>query len=270
MAQIGDKRFNFFLLTDYNSTSMSKIKVVFFDLGSTLVYSNDPWPPFYEQADRELVGVLHRAGIEIDPSAFYIESGGFIRSYYDTHSEDNLEQTTFIVLRDVLSRKGFRNVPDPVLRTALEAMYAVTQQNWYLEEDAISTLETLKSRGYCLGLISNTSDDNNVQGILDRWGLRPFFATIVTSAALGIRKPDPRIFQVALDQIRVQPEDAAMVGDSLDADILGANQSGIYSIWITRRVQVSEESELAIQPQAVVTALYQIPDLLAEIEHDRA
>ena len=132
------------------------------------------------------------------------------------------------------------------------------------------TLETLKSRGYRLGLISNTSDDNNVQGIVDRWGLRPFFETIVTSAALGIRKPDVRIFQVALDRFRVQPEAAAMVGDTLDADVLGANQSGIYSIWVTRRVQIPEEGELAIQPQAVVTALSQIPDLLAEVENDRA
>jgi putative hydrolase of the HAD superfamily len=248
---------------------MSKIQVVFFDLGSTLVYSKDPWPPFYEQADRALVGMLYRAGIEIDPSSFFTEFGGFIRSYYDKSVADNLEQTTFTVLRDMLSRKGFRSVPEPILRAALEAMYAVTQKNWYLEEDAISTLETLKSRGYRLGLISNTSDDKNVQGIVDRWGLRPFFETIITSAALGIRKPDAHIFQVALDCFQIQPEAAAMVGDMLDADVLGANQSRIYSIWITRRIQAPEEGELAIQPQAVITALDQIPDLLVEIENDR-
>jgi HAD superfamily hydrolase (TIGR01549 family) len=248
---------------------MFKLKVVLFDLGSTLVYSKDPWSPIYEQADRALVEVLCHAGFEIDLSAFYTEFGGFIRSYYDKHNADNLEQTAFAVLRDLLSSKGFRSVPDPVLRTALEAMYAVTQQNWYLEEDAISTLETLVSRGYCLGLISNTSDDNNVQGIVDRWGLRPLFETILTSAALGIRKPDRRIFQVALDRLQVQPQAAAMVGDSLDADMLGAIQSGIYSIWITRRVQIPEEGELVVQPQAVITALHQIPDLLTEVEHDR-
>jgi HAD superfamily hydrolase (TIGR01662 family) len=248
---------------------MSNIKVVLFDLGSTLIYSKDPWPPFYKQADLALVEVLFRSGIEIDPAAFYTEFGGFIRFYYDKSTKDNLEQTTFTVLHDILFKKGFRRVPDPVLRAALEAMYAVTQQNWFLEEDAISTLETLKSRGYRLGLISNTSDDLNVQGIMDRWGLRPFFETILTSAALGIRKPDRRIFQAALDHFQVPPEAAAMVGDTLNADVLGANQAGIYSIWITRRVQLTEESDLAIQPQAVVTALHQIPDLLAEVENDR-
>jgi len=247
-----------------------QLSTIFFDLGSTLVYSKDPWPPFYERADRALVDVLCRAGVELDPAAFYTEFGGFIRSYYDKRAEDNLEQTTYTVLREMLTRKGFRSVPEPVLRAALEAMYSITQQNWYLEEDAIPTLETLQSRGYRLGLISNTSDDNNVQQLLDRDGLRPFFETIVTSAALGIRKPDRRIFQVALDRLRVRPAAAAMVGDTLEADVLGANQLGIYSIWITRRAQVPEEGELAIQPQAVVTALAQIPNLLAEVENDRA
>jgi HAD superfamily hydrolase (TIGR01662 family) len=247
---------------------MSKLKVVFFDLGSTLVYSRDLWPPIYEQADRALVEMLCRSGIDIDPAAFYTEFGGFIRSYYDKLAEDNLEPTAYKVLSDLLSQKGFRNVPDPVLRAALGALYAVTQQNWFLEEDAISTLETLKSGGYRLGLISNTSDDNNVQGIIDRWGLRQFFETIVTSAALGIRKPDARIFQIALDRFQIQPDAAVMIGDALNADVLGANRSGIYSVWITRHVHFPEEGELAIQPQAVVSALSQIPDLLAEVEND--
>lgn len=247
---------------------MSKIKVVFFDLGSTLVYSKDPWPPFYQEADRALVDVLHRSGIEIDPAAFKNEFGSFLRSYYKNYTQDNIEKTTFSVLREMLFQKGIRSTPEPVLRAALEAMYAVTQKNWVLEEDAISTLETLKSRGYRMGLISNTSDDSNVQGILDRWELRPFFETILTSAALGIRKPDPRIFQVALEHFQVQPYAVAMIGDMLNADVLGANQSGIYSIWITRRVQLPEEGELAIQPQAVVTALDQIPGLLDEVEKD--
>jgi len=249
---------------------MSKIKVVFFDLGSTLVYSKDPWPPIYEQADRALMDVLRLAGIEIDLAAFYTESGGFIQSYYEKQNEDNVELTSFTVLRNMLSWKTFQRIPDSVVRAALEALYAVTQQNWVIEEDAIPTLEILKSRGYHLGMISNTSDDKNVQGIVDRWGLRPFLETIVTSAALGTRKPDGRIFQTALDHFQVQPERAAMVGDTLDADVLGANQSGIYSIWITRRAKVPEEGELTIQPQAVVTTLHQIPDLLADIENDRA
>jgi HAD superfamily phosphatase (TIGR01668 family) len=214
--------------------------------------------------------VLGHSGIKIDSTSFYAEFGGFIQSYYIKPVKDNIEPTAFTTLRDILVSKGYQSVPDSILSAALDAMYAITQQNWYREEDAISTLEYLKSLGYHLGIISNTSDDKNVQRIVDRQGLRTYFESVVTSASLGIRKPDARIFQAALDHFQVPPEAAAMVGDTLQADMLGANQMGIYSIWITRRIQMPEDGELAIQPQAVVTALSQIPGLLNEVENDRA
>ncbi len=179
-----------------------------------------------------------------------------------------IEKTTFSVLSELLQQKGFQDIPASVVRAALDAMYSITQQNWYLEADAIPTLKTLREQGYRLGMISNTSDDKNVQQLVDRWELRQFFETILTSAGCGIRKPDERIFRLALDHFGVPPEQVAMVGDTPEADILGANRMGIYSIWITRRAQVPEEGELTIQPQAVITTLDQIPGLLADIENE--
>ena len=243
-----------------------RFSTLFFDLGSTLVYSKDPWPPIYEKGDRALVSVLHKAGYAIDLDAFYLELDGFLRAYYDHQDENNLERTTFAVLRDLLIQKGFLNVPEPVIRSALASMYAITQQNWYLEEDAIQTLNTLKSLGYRLGIISNTSDDRNVRGIVNRLGLDPFFEKIFTSAALGIRKPDERIFQTALDWYQVKPNSTVMIGDTLNADVQGANNIGIYSIWITRHARLPEGGELAVQPRAVVTDLAQIPPLLVKLE----
>lgn len=245
-----------------------KLTVILFDLGSTLLYSKDPWPPIFREADRALAAVLHQAGIPLDSEAFYTEFGGFLDAYYAERGEGTVEKTTAVSLREFLSGKGFQHVPEAAIRAALDAMYAVTQQNWYLEDDALPTLETLRQRGYRLGMISNTSDDKNVQQLIDRHGLRPYFEHIVTSAGCGIRKPDGRIFQMALDHFQAPSEAAAMVGDTLEADILGANQMGIYSIWVTRRTEVREEGELAIQPQAVVSSLAQIPSLLAEIESD--
>ncbi len=243
-----------------------RISTVLFDVGSTLLYSKDPWPPIFKEADRALVAVLKKAGIPLDGEAFYTEFGGFLDAYYAERGDSTIEKTTATSLKELLTHKGFSNVTDAIIRTALDEMYAVTQQNWYLEEDAIPTLELLRQRGYRLGLISNTSDDKNAQQLIDRYGLRPFFEHIVTSAGCGIRKPDGRIFQLALDHFQAQPDTVMMVGDTLEADVLGANQKGIYSVWITRRVEVRGEGELAIQPQAVVATLSQVPVLLAEIQ----
>jgi len=244
----------------------SPFKVILFDFGSTLIYLKDPWPPIYEQADRALVQVLQQAGIQLDIKAFSSEFETFLDSYYAERGTSLIERTTFSALHELLQQKGFQDIPDSVVRLALDAMYSITQQNWYLETDTISTLTTLQERGYRLGIISNTSDDKNVQQLLDRWELRPFFETIITSAICGIRKPDRRIFQLALEHFGVPAGQVAMVGDSLEADILGANQLGIYSIWITRRVDLPEEGELAIQPQAVLPTLDLIPALLTDIE----
>ena len=256
------------------------ITTVLFDLGSTLLYSKDPWPPIFEQANRALVEVLQHAKIGMNPGSFYAEFDTFLDTYYDQRGMGTVEVSTPTSLTELLARKGFRNVPEAIIREALDAMYAITQQNWYLEDDAIPTLEILQKHGYRLGMISNTSDDKNVQQLVDRWQLRPYFEFIVTSAGCGIRKPDERIFRLALDHFDVSPEATAMVGDTLEADILGANQIGIHSIWITRRVEgpdfeagplqesidhsIAYRSE-SLRPGATISRLDEIPSLLAAV-----
>jgi HAD superfamily hydrolase (TIGR01662 family) len=258
--------------TRYNPAIMnhpsSAIKVIFFDLGSTLIYSKDLWPPIYEKADRALVEVLHQAGIPIELTPFCCEFGSFLDSYYAKRGAGTVEKTTFSLLTEILDQKGFTHLPPSTIRSALDAMYSITQQNWYLESDAVPTLKILREAGYRLGMISNTSDDENVQQLVDRCELRPYFDVILTSAGCGIRKPDEHIFHLALDFFGLPAEQTAMVGDMLEADILGANQLGMYSIWITRRAEVPEEGELKIQPQAIITALDQVPDLLGDLEED--
>jgi putative hydrolase of the HAD superfamily len=242
------------------------IKVILFDFGSTLIYSKDLWPPIYEQADRALVQVFQQAGIPLDVKAFSSEFETFLDCYYAERGASPIEKTTFSALEELLHQKGLQDTPPSVVRSALDAMYSITQQNWYLENDAIPTLKSLQEHGYRLGMVSNTSDDDNVQQMLDRWELRSFFESIVTSAGVGFRKPDERIFRVALDHFGVPPAQVAMVGDSLEADILGANQLGLYSIWITRRVSLPEEGVLTIQPQAVIPTLDLLPGLLSDLE----
>lgn len=242
------------------------LEVAFFDLGSTLIYAKDPWPPIFVRADQELVKVLQRAGIPIDSQTFYDDFGTFIDAYYAQRNEDHVERTSFAALHDLLTEKGYAHLPKPVLRAALDAMYSVTRGNWYAEDDAIPTLAALKAQGYRLGMISNASDDANVQYQVDQWGFRPYFDFVITSAACGIRKPHPRIFQIALDYFKIQPEQAVMIGDTLSADVLGANQLGMYSIWITRRVELPPDGALDIQPQAIISNLKDLPVLLESIQ----
>jgi len=242
------------------------MNTLLFDLGSTLIYAKEPWPPILASAEHELVRCLHHSGIRIKSDTLHDGFDTFLDAYYAFRdTREHAEPTACVFLRELLRKNGFVNIPHPILLRALGSLYAVAERNWCLEEDAIPTLESLKSAGYRLGLISNTSDENNVQALIDGNGLRPYLEFIVTSAGCGWRKPHARIFQLALDHFGIPPGEAMMVGDMLEADILGANRLGIYSVWLTRRAIIPLDGELSIQPQAVISALSDLPPLLADL-----
>jgi HAD superfamily hydrolase (TIGR01662 family) len=206
---------------------------------------------------------LELAGFPLALDA-YGEFDSIFEFYYNRRKDSNQEESTVQLLRELMQAQG-ASPPNQVLVDAMQAMYAITQKNWYPETDARPTLQILKDQGFRLGMISNAADDENVQALIDEAHLRTYFEFILSSAACGVRKPDSYIFQLALDHFHVGPERVAMIGDTLEADIFGANQVGFYSIWINRRVQLSSESELIVQPQAVISNLEQLPALLAEI-----
>jgi HAD superfamily hydrolase (TIGR01549 family) len=210
-----------------------------------------------------LAEVLHRAGISSSGKAIEEEFGNFLEKFYEGYSpNDTAERTMFSALREMLTEKGYHTVPDSVLRTALEKLYSILNRNWYPEEDALPTLALLHENGCCIGLISNTADDAHVQRLVDGFGFRSLLDDVLTSSSFGIRKPDSRIFQAALNHFGARPNEAAMVGDLPEADILGANKMGMYSIWITRRAGGPNP---AIVPRATVGALVEIPPLLKSL-----
>lgn len=92
-------------------------------------------------------------------------------------------------------------------------------------------LDGLRASGIVLGLITNGGEAVQ-QAKIDALGIRSFFGTIVVSASVGVEKPDPRIFHLALAALGVAPEQAWYVGDHPRNDMWGAAHVGMISIWI--------------------------------------
>ncbi|OQX65183.1 MAG: hypothetical protein B5M51_01475 [Anaerolinea sp. 4484_236] len=244
---------------------MTQPRAILFDLGNTLLHAKDPWQPVLLRSDKALAETLCLHGVEVDCSAFPYEFFSRLNEYYAYRDETLRETTTFGMLRHLLDEKGFRDAPAPVLRAALDAKYAITQSNWLLEADALPTLRALKLNGYKLALVSNAADDPDVQALLDQHGLRPYFSFIRSSAASGYRKPHAHMFEEALNDLNLFPEQCVMVGDTLIADIKGANDMGIYSVWINRRVNPHTKTLVDVRPKAVIQELSELPRLLLEI-----
>jgi putative hydrolase of the HAD superfamily len=98
--------------------------------------------------------------------------------------------------------------------------------------DVRPALAAARAAGRRLVVVSNW--DVSLEEVLDRLGLSPLLDGVVTSAAVGSRKPSPQVFERALALARVSPPDAVHVGDSLAEDVAGARAAGIEAVLIRR------------------------------------
>ena len=238
------------------------IRAVIFDFGGTLMYGRQDWEPIIAQADDALTSYLRSQGMELNITTFPHQFRKSLANYFKQREKDLLETTYTSVLREILKEKGYDEVPEHIIRNALDALFAVTQSNWALEDDAIATLRKLEGNGYRMGIISNAGDDRDVQQLAQQFGIHHFFDFILTSAACSYRKPHSRIFEMALSKWYLLPTEAVMVGDNLDADIYGAQNAGMYGVWISRRAGPRTEDQFRIQPDASVASLLELPSTL--------
>ena len=89
-------------------------------------------------------------------------------------------------------------------------------------------LRLVKARALTAGVISNSN--GTIRSILRVLGLLPYLDFVLDSAEVGVEKPDPRIFQLALAQARVAPREAVHVGDLYSVDVRGARAAGLDAI----------------------------------------
>ncbi len=242
-----------------------RFPIVLFDLGSTLIYFSGDWPAVIQQGQAALIHRLLKSGVKLDPEKFHEQLRSSMEAYFSNRDDELIEHTTGAILWDLLARWDHADLPKALVLDAIQAMYQVSEACWHVESETQSALGDLRSMGYRLGLISNAADDANVQRLVDKAGLRSYFDVILTSAAQGIRKPHPRIFQAALETWQAVPSQAVMVGDTLPADIQGAKNLGIFSIWVTRWVDLPDKPDPDLWPDAIVENVGELPLLLSSL-----
>ena len=144
--------------------------------------------------------------------------------------------------------------------------FDLTKTPWHSEDeipypDAVPTLTELKRRGYKLGVIAN--QNYGTEQRLKNWNLLQFFEMIAASAELGMAKPDPAIFEWALNQADCSPQNAAMVGDRMDNDMAPANRLGIHTVRLKRGLGAYHEPQSDDEiPEYSISSLAELLDLL--------
>ena len=185
-------------------------RCVLLDALGTLVRLEPPW----DHLDGEPSEPLERA--------FRAEM-----SYYREHSDEGRDPDSLAALRRrcaaILSAELGREV-------AVEEMMAAIRFRAY--RDAAPTLAELRALAVRLVCVSNW--DYSLPDVLARVGLADELDGVVTSAAVGARKPDPRLFEAALEVAGCAADDALHVGDTPTEDVEGAKAAGIRALLIDR------------------------------------
>lgn len=243
------------------------LRAVFFDLDDTLIdWSgfNEDWSlierrhiqPVFEYFIRE----GHLAPIELD---IYLKA---YRNNVMNAWADSRQTLKAVHVGDLLieTATALGAAPETI---AMERMFEV--YGWGIVPGTVAfpevptVLQHLIENGLQIGIVTNAPQpmalrDRELAG----HGLFDYFpACRISAADAGYLKPHPAIFQLALDTLGVEPDEAVFVGDDLDADIVGARKMGIRAVLrVTRHTVNSPRRD--VQPDARVNSLTELPAIL--------
>jgi len=131
-------------------------------------------------------------------------------------------------------------------------------------DGAKTILATLRER-YNLSLVSNFT--GNLDTVCRELGIAGYFDIMIDSSVVGIAKPDPEIFRLALSGMAAEPEECVAIGDSYERDIVPAKSLGCRTVWLHGRSWKEPESvELA---DFTIHSIAELPDLFDGISHFR-
>lgn len=229
------------------------LRAVFFDVGNTLLY---PHPSVSEVCRQVLAveGHVHDASA-IDAVMPLVDE--FYEDRYrtdDTFWTDESETSqVWVGMYSLLCRRlGIADESERIARRVYDEFG--DPGRWRAYADVEPAFERLSTIGLQLGIISNW--DRRLSSLIEGVGLGGYLSTVVSSAEVGLHKPDPRVFELACRRLGVTPRQAAHVGDHYYADIVGASAVGMIPVLIDRH------SSARAKVERTVTSLDDIETIL--------
>jgi putative hydrolase of the HAD superfamily len=196
------------------------MRAVLFDFGGTIDTNGVHWSEKYWELYQRF-----GAGVE---KADYERS--FVESERLLGADPGVRRATFkqTIEKQLALQFGILKIGERFgkLHEMADACYADVRSCIGAARSVIMQLQ----KNYALGLVSNFY--GNLDVVTEEFGLRGFFQEIVDSAVVGIRKPDPAIFGLALKRLKCESRDAYVVGDSYERDIVPGKKLGCATIWL--------------------------------------
>jgi HAD superfamily hydrolase (TIGR01662 family) len=208
------------------------INTIYFDLDGTLRYNR---PSFIEALTSYILQLGLPSEIANSRSAhrwlysYWAQSQDLIsdRATFD-EDEDSFwinHSRRYLLASGCQSEQAARLAPE--LTHSMREKY--TPQD-LVADDIPELLQSLKQNGFRLAVISNRNNPFEEQ--LETLGINSYFEYSLAAGTIDAWKPDPRIFQYALNQMEAKPENAVYVGDNYFADVVGAHNAGMHAVLV--------------------------------------
>ncbi|MEZ4868648.1 MAG: HAD hydrolase-like protein [Caldilineaceae bacterium] len=224
------------------------------DFDDTLAYLTRPQDELWAAGAQAAEAYMRSTGMEL-PADFWqqiIEARRFAEEKSEEEREEHIADDALSFLLQFVGYPVSK-MDRAVLRQAVDIFYAPEMTAWALQPGVLTALQALQAANYKLALIVNYNCDRVFQRTVDYLGIRPYFDLVLTSAAVEYRKPDVRIFTLALERWNALPYEIVVVGDSLRHDIQGGLELGaltVQSLWATSNQVTFDNQQLAQQVSA--------------------
>jgi len=205
------------------------IKAVIFDLGGTLLHLSYPF--FRESFQRQ-----HQLELQEDDFFRAVSAAtDAISRLVEENKTTNDASRLPIFFEHLLCALPIPEhlIPDRALYVRDVILREHHRENlWrYLLPDTLDVLQSLQAH-YRLAMISNS--DGRAEALTIQYGLRPYLEFVIDSHEVGVEKPDPRIFTIALEKLGLLPSACVYVGDVYSIDVKGARAAGMSAILLDR------------------------------------
>ncbi len=247
-------------------STFNTIQGIIFDMGRTLLVFNSDQTAVESQGAHDVAHWLRtKKRIKVDEDAL----AAAILSARAEGIRRAAESLAAFQMRDAIT--AALHAVDAPKRAEAFAEQA-TRIFFQREEDghepvpgAIETLKTLHGERLRLGLLSNATDDALIQRLINRFGFRPYLSPVFSSAGVGWQKPKAEPFLLIAKRWGIAPENIAVVGDTLNADILGAQNAGMHSVLVTYAESPSNAANRHITPDITIDSIVKLPTALAQL-----
>ena len=231
------------------------VKAIFFDFYETLCFHR-------HSLEENLARIAERYGVEVNWERC---ETAMERLFANTSAPapttdySLLESSITVIMQECefIREVGIENHVEQIAWELLQfGHYLFAANSATLYDDVVPTLQRFRDEGFKLAIVSNW--DTPLDPLTERLGIAGYFDAIVASHDARVRseKPDPHIFNYALAAVGVSAEEAVHVGDTYEADIIGARDVGIRPILLDRDgSQVGRWSE-------TIQNLTELPEML--------